>query len=341
MSSEFSKEMRAIFTIALILVIHSCICRALDFNCNFTIKWYDFVGNNVYECSASLPLDTKNIAEVRSVSGTHLSGKTNLDVVALRINNQNLELFPINIEEFFPNLKVLQLYGNSISEVKNTHLTPFPNLVYLNLYTNKISSLDGNLLDGLPSLRYVSFERNRLTHVGHDLILPKDGLVFFDANPCINVRASTPDGIAALRFNLLINCTLIEPIEAALESRHNLLTDVSKQVQINVERLNMLYQSQYELKEELGNVIIHVNNEVQSITEQVTNLCDRLQFLTNEVNRAIGSFEQRLAKSDYTIESILASVKILLDKNVDLENRQKLCEERLQCLEMKSEPCKL
>jgi Leucine-rich repeat (LRR) protein len=201
---------------------------ALELNCTYTARTYDFIGN-VYECEASI--SAGNIDKLTSVYGTHQTGKTHANVAALRIINQNLQYFPVNVEAFFPNLRVFQLYGNSISVVKNTHLAPFPNLVYLNLYRNKISTISGNLFDGLNSMQYVSFETNNVGQVGHDLALPKAGLVFFDTNPCINVRASTPDQIEALRFNLLINCTLIAPIEAALESRQNLLTSLKDQVQ--------------------------------------------------------------------------------------------------------------
>lgn len=281
------------------------------------MQWYDFVGSS-YECVASLTFDTENVDKVTSVVGTHLSGKYHSDISALRIINQNLAYFPVNIEAYFPNLKIMQLYGNSITEVKNSHLAPFPNLVYLNLYTNKITSLDGSLFDGLNSMRYVSFERNNIRHVGHDLVLPKDGLIFFDANPCINVRASTPDQIAALRFNLLINCTLIEPIEAALGSRKNLLTDVSGQVKNLVQRLDILEPSHSKL-----------NDDVTSLTGLATHLYNELQSISSEVRSALSDMENRFSYTTYKIENILTTMQYLLDKNAKLEQGQKLCEERL------------
>lgn len=232
--------MCAIFTITVLLAVTSFkVFTALEFNCTFEMRWFDFV-NNVYECNAKVLFDETNIDKVTSVFGSHQTELGNADVIALRINYQNLEYFPVNIEDYFPNLKVLTLYGNSISEVKNSHLAPFPDLVYLNLYTNKISTLDGDLFLGLKSMKYVSFERNNIVHVGHDLTLPRDGLVFFDANPCINMRAATRDEIEALRFNLLINCTLISPVETALENRPNLLTNLNEQVQSLEQRIKFL-----------------------------------------------------------------------------------------------------
>lgn len=179
----------------------------------------------------------------------------------------------MNVEAFFPNLKVFQLYGNSIRVVKNTHLVPFPNLVYFNLYMNQITTIDGNLFDGLNSVKYVSFERNYVRSVGHDLVLPKSGLVFFDNNPCINVRASTIDGIAALRFDLLINCTLLEPIETALKNRGNLVTDVSNQVQNVVNRVNSLESNQSELKNSVANLdilVTNLRNQVDRLSSDVS-----------------------------------------------------------------------
>lgn len=229
--------MHRIITLAVLLACSLNVCTALELNCTYRMQSYDFIGS-VYECSATI--SAGDIDKLTSVSGTHLSGKAHSNVAALRIINQNLQYFPVNVESFFPNLRVFQLYQNSISVINNAHLAPFPNLVSLNLYKNKISTISGNLFDGLNSMQYVSFETNDVRHVGHDLALPKAGLVFFDSNPCINVRASTPEQIEALRFNLLINCTLIAPIEAALGSRQNLLTSLNVQVQSLVARLNAL-----------------------------------------------------------------------------------------------------
>ncbi|XP_037051538.1 leucine-rich repeat-containing G-protein coupled receptor 4-like [Bradysia coprophila] len=231
--------MRSILTTAVLLAGILKICGALELNCTYTTRSYDFIGS-VYECDATI--SAGDIDKLTSVSGTHQAGKAHANIIALRITYQNLQSFPVNVEAFFPNLRVLQLYGNSISEVKNAHLAPFPTLVYLNLYRNKISTISGNLFDGLDSLQYVSFESNDVRHVGHDLALPKDGLIFFDTNPCINVRASTPDQIEALRFNILINCTLIAPIEAALERRQNVLTSVNDRVGNLEARLDLLEQ---------------------------------------------------------------------------------------------------
>lgn len=289
--------MRVIANIVVLLVINLKLCTPIGINCNFGIQWFDFVGNT-YQCDGSILNDGQNTDRVTTVNGTHQIEKSNSDVVALRMNNRNLQFFPVNIEAYFPNLKVITFYGNSISEVKNTHLAPFPNLVYLNLYTNKITSLDGDLLDGLKSLQYVSFERNNIVHVGHDLTLPKAGQVYFDANPCINVRAFTPDDIAALRFNLLINCTLIEPIENALENRRNLITNVNDRVQTLVERLDSLEHDQSKLKDDFGAAVNYFNSRVDSLTNQVINVNGQVQSFTNEIKNVVGNVEQRISEME-------------------------------------------
>lgn len=93
--------MRAIVTFAVLLAISFKVCSALKFNCTFGMRWFDFV-DTVYECDGSLLFDAANIDKVTSVNGTHQTERSNSDVVALRINNRNLEYFPVNIETFFP-----------------------------------------------------------------------------------------------------------------------------------------------------------------------------------------------------------------------------------------------
>lgn len=222
--------MRVIFIASILLCINFNMCKALGFNCLFSMVYYVHVGE-VYSCGATL-LHDENIETVTSVFGAHQSGKGHTDVVGIQIYRQDLEFFPLNMEAFFPNIKAIAYISNSIFSINNTHLAPFPNLEYFSLLGNRITSLDSNLFYGLQSIRYISMQENNIKHVGHDFILPDSAEILFYSNPCISMGAADPDRIVALRFELLRNCPpTISQIEDTLESRNNLLTNLDAKVQ--------------------------------------------------------------------------------------------------------------
>lgn len=264
---KFHKHrLRVILTFAVLSLISFKVSIAIEFNCTFATVPDDYVGS-VYQCEATV--DARNDERLTAVYGKHniTEDDPNLYVVILKINYQDMIFFPVNMESlsFFPNLKVINFYGNSISQIKNAHLAPFKkNLIYLNLYGSKITVLDDNLFDGLDLIQYVNFGANHIAHVGHDIVLPKVGSVFFNANPCINMRASTPENIAVLRFNLLINCTLIAPIEAALKSRQNLLFDKNDQVRSVANVISSLEER-----------LLQMDRTIQELKTSVRYLVDR------------------------------------------------------------------
>lgn len=205
------------------------ILNAVVFNCTFEMYTHSYIGT-VYHCAAQILLDGQNDT-LAAVYGTHQSDKGHIDVKQLFAQYQGLQFFPRNIESFFPNLIAIRFAANQISHISNEHLVPFPNLVWLSFWSNRVTSLDSNLFAGLPSIRYINFSTNNIKHVGHDIILPETGEIRFGFNTCIDKSALTPNDIIFLRFSLLVNCPpTISQIEATLESRPNLITNVYREV---------------------------------------------------------------------------------------------------------------
>lgn len=216
----------------MLLFASNCkISRAMALDCTFGDSSFGLIGSR-YACSARVLFDGNE--KISAVYGLHQSGREDDDVQGLRIESQNIPFLPTNIETFFPNIRALGFYNNSISSVSNNHLIPFLNLEYLSLHTNKIASLDSKLFAGLTSMRFVDFAYNNIKHLGHDIELPDSGSIYFNSNPCISQFATTPEQIVTLKLDLLRNCPpTISQIEDTLESRLNWLTDLkSKSLQM-------------------------------------------------------------------------------------------------------------
>lgn len=278
--------------------------------CSYKMHSFNIVGS-VYTCDARVNFDGNE--NVTTVSGNHQSGKGDNNVMGIRLVSLNLPFVPTNINNFFPNLIVLDLFTNIITSISKRHLMPFPSLQYLSLEKNRIDSLDGNLFSGMNSLRRIDFDNNYIRHVGHDLYLPTGGSIYFYNNPCISQAATTPDQVASLKLNLLRNCPpTISQIEMTLESRPNLLTNVVGQVKSLI-------------------------NTTDEITYEVTSLSTEHRTLSSVV-QSLGSQTDEM---DDVVKSLLNVVADLSSQNRELETRLAFLEafiENKLGLEVKTKP---
>lgn len=189
----------------LVCAINWTISDAVTLNCTFDLFPFHLIGG-VYRCSGILLRDGEHSDRLTAVYGTHSAEEINVDVQGLIISSQDMKFFPVNIESFFPNIKVLNFPRNSISSVTKKHLNPFPNLEFLALYANRITSLESNLFAGLKTLKFINLGRNRIKHVGYDFVLPAAAEVYLYSNLCIDKDAVTDLDVTYLRFNLMMNC---------------------------------------------------------------------------------------------------------------------------------------
>lgn len=224
----------------MLLFANNCqLSRSFSLNCSYSTGIYSYTGST-YICVGALLSDEDNDT-LESIVGIHESGKNNDNVQGIKIESQNMVYFPYNIEASFPNIIVLYFPFNLISTISNDDLTPFPNLVVLYLYSNNITSLDSDLFSGLSSLQYINLEYNQIKNVGHDLFLPDTGDIYFKSNSCIDMNAKTAEEIISLKLNLLVKCPpTISQIEASLESRSNLLTNINDNVRRLINRNHQL-----------------------------------------------------------------------------------------------------
>lgn len=199
--------------------------NAIILDCWFENFPFHKVGE-IYRCSAHVIFDGENDDRITEIRGIHLPGKGNADVRGLIISSQELQLVPVNIESYFPDLKVLNLPINSLSTVTNKHLISFPNLEFLALFGNQITTLDSDLFRGLNSLRFVNLGRNRIKHVGLDVYLPPKAEIYMYSNVCVDQDAVTELEVSYLRQSLLVNC----PPEPRIEPSSKGIANKQKEI---------------------------------------------------------------------------------------------------------------
>lgn len=160
---------------------------------------------NIYNCKGTIDMTDGIKDTVTSISGVHISGKSNTDVEGLELIAQGLEYFPRNIEVPFPNLKRIDVTSNTISSIVNNQLRPHKYLEDLNFTGNNVTNLESKLFDGLSKMMYASFSYNNVRHVGSDITLPSSA-VYFQKNPCIDMYGVSVVDIVLLKNALKEKC---------------------------------------------------------------------------------------------------------------------------------------
>jgi hypothetical protein len=188
-------------------LVNFSIVSAVTFNCTFQDT---SIGS--YTCYAILSnIDESD--ELTAVYGNHQAGKSNNDVDALWIeNNQALTFMPRKMEIFFPNLTANFFYQTRIASLNGDELNPFPNYVYFGIRQNPtFERIPGELFANTRNLKRVWLLENNIKHVGEGLL---DGLdlewAYFQDNYCVNRNAANSVQLPALIEHLRNNCTDIE-----------------------------------------------------------------------------------------------------------------------------------
>lgn len=181
---------------------HSVVIR-----CNFGDLVWSKVGSK-YTCSVR-SVQNPEIQEVTEIVGNHLKGRSDLNVEAFTSSGKNnFPNFPRNLEKFFPNLLVIQIWSGKLTSITAADLSPWPNLAFLSLSFNKIETLEGDLFRNNQKLTYISFLGNSIINVGLDLLSNLNELkeVYFSSTRCLNANAATPEAIENLKNQLFEDC---------------------------------------------------------------------------------------------------------------------------------------
>jgi len=163
------------------------------FECNYNnLNFYTL--NDLYTCDVT---NNPNIineqsAAVNSISGSHLTSKTNDDVAGLYLYNKVVNYFPKNLEKFFKILKLIYINGCGLKEVHQEDLKPFVDLVFLYLGNNAIEIIEQDLFAYNPNLDFISFDNNKIVHIDSNVFdnLDKLSCFWFAGIPCFGQQAS-------------------------------------------------------------------------------------------------------------------------------------------------------
>lgn len=193
--------------------------------CDFREESYS-IGHNsstLYICDVKI-IENSEIREVTEILGNHLSGRSHNDVESfdLHYSSRYFNLFPRNIERFFPNLIAILSFNSQMTSISAKDLAPWPNLIYFNAYNNALQTLDGDLFQHTPKLKSIVLSNNRILYVGANLLANLKNLenFGFGNNLCYSGWAHSPEQIADMKLRLAQICeppqtTTTEPVQCS------------------------------------------------------------------------------------------------------------------------------
>jgi hypothetical protein len=226
--------------------------------------FYWAVLGQIYTCDAHITsLATKPLIKV---TGEHRRHKDNELVHGILIVHQReLEFFPQNLENFFPNLKAIDLEGCSITSISGDDLKPFESLEQLSLDDNKLTQLPVNLFANNLLLKRIDLEGNSIMHVALNIFqdLKELQTVFMRHNTCTEhldrPMALRRDQVDVLEWELSIDCPQTK--EMMIES-----ILISSQFQ---NRLRNSNDQLDEVKLELQTEIRHLEKQIQLLKNKL------------------------------------------------------------------------
>lgn len=164
---------------------------AYEIKCDYKTKTNWFAIDNVYFCDlANNVTISKCDNTVTAVTGRHLDGKSNADVVGFRSENKILHYFPRGLENFFIAAKFvfINVWSSGLKEIHEADLAPFTNLKFISFSKNDLVVVERDLFINNPQLEIIGFPRNKITTVDTNAFDHLNNLVslYMDHNVCIS-----------------------------------------------------------------------------------------------------------------------------------------------------------
>lgn len=158
----------------------------------------------------SLKISSSNDRELTRVTGVHLPGKTNEDVVLFFSNGKTFNHFPKSINKFFKNVDNIFIKSANITELSKSDLQPFgTQLKAFGFENNILEVIESDLFDENPNLEWIFLENDKIKIVEKGAFdkLEKLTTLGFNNNPCHTGYRSTREGVVELIAAIERNCS--------------------------------------------------------------------------------------------------------------------------------------
>ena len=219
------------FLRAAILFITKIISSALAstaVQCTYGSHRYELL-NDIYQCSvSSINIATQDPAQFSSVKGIHEGIKTNDDVIGFRAVGQNIQFFPLGLQQQFPSIKVIHLENCPLKQLRQSDLLDYKNLEYLCIFNSDLSIIDDGTFDFNPELQLINFGSNKFLNIDPSAFrsLSKLTNLYLHSVPCIGRFTRDRNGVKDILLNLETKCK--DPEYLSLHQKFKFIESRSK-----------------------------------------------------------------------------------------------------------------
>ncbi|KAL7011812.1 hypothetical protein ACKWTF_014470 [Chironomus riparius] len=194
-----------LFITCLLIINSSNLSTTTDIKCHYSASSY-FILGSVYLCRVdhSSHIKTRESAQITSVNGQHLSAKTDIDVVGIEATGMEIHYFPQNLQNLYPNLKLIHFVACPIEDIFQADLKFYPKLVFLYVAWCNVEVLEAGLFNFNTELEVLGITGSRIQHIDPNVFdnLNKLSSFWFENVPCIetsNIYGSIPKVKAAIK----------------------------------------------------------------------------------------------------------------------------------------------
>lgn len=268
--------------ILIYLLVKITISSAIVLNCQSSNhKWH---ANDVqYTCKPQIS-SSGHPSVIENVTYNHLPGKNYTDFKGVNFMNQKLNVFPRNIEKFFPNVSRLSIYEGNLKNISSNDLKPFPDLVRLYISNNYIERLPGDLFQYNPKLILIAIDYNNVFYIGFNIVSELKFLEVFSfrKNPCTDYSYDKKPNegdwkFKKLQYKLLWECPpTLEMHDVSLLESENFQSLLDDRIDSKLQTVNGLIAKE---SKERQNDVRNLQSRAAQMQEQIDELKNKLEDL--------------------------------------------------------------
>lgn len=305
-----------------LFAVVSCV-HGLAFVCDFGDFGSKTIGVH-YGCNVTSIIAGDDIDVLEIVTGDHVRGKSNSDVLSLTVQNQQiLNSIPRDIEKFFPGLIKMKWTFGTLTSVSAEDLEPFFNLLVFEISNNNLASLDGDLFSNNPSIRWINFQNNFIEQIDDELLTDLNSLshVNLRGNACIDMLASTPKEIQNLTAQFPLKCPIPDTSELP-DCSTGCLLKIESVVDEFSSETDQLWFELLKLQENENKR----NEDIPSLREEIVEQNEKLNRLFHEIsrqNKQLSEQNQQILRQDENILFLNEEISENKHKIAELEKRMR------------------
>lgn len=145
-----------------------------------------------------ISIDDRNISKAL---GLHIDQKNDESVKVFSSYQKILKFFPRNLTKIFKFLEILSIQSGNLQEISSNDLESFGgNLKILNLFGNSIEGLESEIFQFNPNLEKIDLGGNKIKHIGDETFnrLQKLKELKFEGNSCHSGYAANSESLKKL-----------------------------------------------------------------------------------------------------------------------------------------------